>query len=83
MSSQALLFIQFSLFLRVLVKVTDEGCSWKVFPVSFFDEYKRELAGRLIEQALVFRNPNKLGKEKTVWQSCYDYVVLISLKLGL
>ena len=68
---------------RALVKVTDEGCSWKASPVSFFNKHKKELVGRLIEQALVFRNPNKLGKEKTVWQSCYDYVVLTSLKLGL
>ena len=68
---------------RVLITVDDEGCSWKVSPVSFFNKHKKELVGRLIEQALVFRNPNKLGKEKTVWQSCYDYVVLTSLKLGL
>lgn len=68
---------------RVLITVDDEGCSWKVSPVSFFNKHKKELVGRLIEQALVFRNPNKLGKEKTVWQSCYDYVVLTSLKSGL
>lgn len=68
---------------RALVKVTDEGCLWKASPVSFFNKHKKELVGRLVEQALVFRNPNKLGKEKTVWQSCYDYVVLTSLKLGL
>ena len=68
---------------RALVEVTDEGCSWKTSPVSFFSKHKGELVRRLIEQALVFRNPNKLGKEKTVWQSCYDYVILTSLKLGL
>lgn len=68
---------------RALVEVTDGECSWKASPVSFFNKHKSELVGRLVEQALVFRNPNKLGKEKTVWQSCYDYVVLTSLKLGL
>lgn len=68
---------------RALVKVADNGCSWKASPVSFFNKHKSELVGRLVEQALVFRNPNKLGKEKTVWQSCYDYVVLTSLKSGL
>lgn len=68
---------------RALVEVADNGCSWKASPVSFFNKHKSELVGRLVEQALVFRNPNKLGKEKTVWQSCYDYVVLTSLKSGL
>lgn len=68
---------------RALVEVTDDGCSWKTSPISFFNKHKSELVGRLVEQALVFRNPNKLGKEKTVWQSCYDYVVLTSLKSGL
>lgn len=68
---------------RALVEVADDGCSWKTSPISFFNKHKSELVGRLVEQALVFRNPNKLGKEKTVWQSCYDYVVLTSLKSGL
>lgn len=66
--------------LRVLVEVNEQGCTWKKPPVEFFNKYKKELVGRLIEQALVFRNPNKLGKEKTVWQSCYDCVLMKTLK---
>ncbi len=69
--------------MRALVEVNDDECKWKVSPVGFFNDHKKELVRRLVEQALVFKNPNKLGKEKTVWQSCYDYVVLTSLKSGL
>ena len=68
---------------RALVDVSEDKCSWKASPISFFNKHKSELVGRLVEQALVFRNPNKLGKEKTVWQSCYDCVVLTSLKSSL
>ena len=68
---------------RALVEVNDDKCSWKASPVSFFNKHKSELVGRLIAQAMVIKNPNQLGKEKTVWQSCYDYVVLESLKSGL
>ena len=69
--------------LRALIDIQDGRCSWKASPVSFFNKHKGELVGRLIEQALVFRNPNKLGKEKTVWRSCYDYVVMSVLKSHL
>ena len=68
---------------RALVNIKDGVCSWKVSPTSFFNKNKGELVVRLIEPAKVFGNPNKLGKEKTAWQSCYDYVMLASLKSGL
>ncbi len=66
--------------MRVLVEVNDNKCTWKASPIGFFNRHKKELVGRLIEQAQVFRNPNKLGKEKTVWQSCYDYAVMAVLR---
>jgi hypothetical protein len=69
--------------LRNLVEISDGKCFWKKDPVRFFEEYKSELVQRLGEQALVFRNPNKLGKEKTVWQSCYDYIAMEIMKLRL
>ena len=68
---------------RSLIEIDNDKCEWKTSPRSFFNKHKNELVDRLIEQALVFRNPNKLGKEKTVWQSCYDCVILASLKSGL
>ena len=68
---------------RALVEVNGDKCSWKTSPVSFFNKHKSELVGRLIEQAVLIKNPNQLGKEKTVWRSCYDSVVLASLKSGL
>jgi hypothetical protein len=68
---------------RNLVKVSDNKCIWKENPITFFEKCKDELIQRLCEQALAFQNPNKLGKEKTTWQSCYDYIAMESLKSGL
>lgn len=68
---------------RSLVEVDGDECSWKASPISFFNKHKNELIGRIIEQALVFRNPNKLGKEKTVWGYCYDYVKMMVLESGM
>ena len=68
---------------RNLVNVEGTLCSWKVSPISFFRGHKSAIVQRLVEQALVFRNPNKLGKEKTVWQSCYDCVAMSVLKSKL
>jgi hypothetical protein len=39
-----------------------------------------ELANRVGEQALEFRNPNKLGKDKATWRACYDSVELAVLR---
>lgn len=69
---------------RALVQVDSNGvCSWKIDPIKFLEQNEAELVGRLGEQALAFGNPTKLGKEKTVWRSCYDYVVMKMLKAGL
>lgn len=68
---------------RALVDVSDGQCAWKVSPIEFFNKNKVDIVRRLLEQALVFRNPNKLGKEKTVWQSCYDCILMKVLKSGL
>lgn len=68
---------------RSLVKIENDTCSWVVPPVEFFNSHQNELVRRLGDQALVFRNPTKLGKEKTVWQSCYDYMVMEVLKTQL
>lgn len=68
---------------RSLVQIEDEECSWIIPPAEFFEKHQQEIIRRLVDQALVFRNPTKLGKEKTVWQTCYDYVAMEVLKSQL
>ena len=59
---------------RNLVNISDSQCSWKTNPLNFYEDMKCELARRVGDQALTFRNPNKLGKDSNTWQSCYDAV---------
>ena len=68
---------------RNLVRCSKEKCEWKTNPVKFFHELKQELAERIGEQALGFRNPNKLGKDNATWGRCYDLVELETLKRNL
>lgn len=68
---------------RSLVEVDNDKVSWKRDPVKFFNEYKSELIQRLGDQALEMRNPNKLGKDKATWRTCYDYLALEIMKLRL
>lgn len=68
---------------RNIVRCTPEKCEWKTNPIKFFDELKTELSTRVGEQALEFRNPNKLGKDNATWGRCYDLVELETLKRHL
>lgn len=65
---------------RNLILCTSDKCTWKIDPVKFFEDLKDELASRVGEQALEFRNPNKLGKDKATWRTCYDSVELALLR---
>lgn len=65
---------------RNLIQCTSDKCTWKTDPAKFFEELKDELASRVGEQALEFRNPNKLGKDKATWRACYDSVELALLR---
>lgn len=69
--------------LRNLIDLKDNKCSWKRDPEKFFEEMKVELIQRVVDQAKEFRNPNKLGKSKDTWRSCYDCIALEVLKLNL
>lgn len=68
---------------RNLVKCSPDKCSWKTDPVQFFEELKVDLASRVGEQALEFRNPNKLGKDKATWRACYDSIELAMLRRNI
>lgn len=65
---------------RNLIQHTADKCTWKTDPVKFFEDLKVELASRVGEQALEFRNPNKLGKDKATWRACYDSIELAVLR---
>lgn len=69
--------------LRNLVRCDMDKCSWKTDPIKFFNELKNDLVARVGEQALEFRNPNKLGKDNATWGRCYDLVELETLKRAL
>ncbi len=68
---------------RNLIHLSTNKCSWKTDPIKFFEELKNDLASRVGEQALEFRNPNKLGKDKATWRACYDSIELAVLRRGL
>ena len=65
---------------RNVIKSSADKCTWKIDPVKLFEDLKVELANRVGEQALEFRNPNKLGKDKATWRACYDSVELAMLR---
>ena len=68
---------------RATVACENGKCSWKVDPIKFYDSIKGELAERVVEQAIEFRNPNKMGKDKATWGRCYDLVRLSVLERNL
>lgn len=68
---------------RNLVDCKGDGCTWKTNPIKFFRELEEDLAKRVGEQAIEFRNPNKLGKDTATWRMCYDAVALETLKRHL
>jgi hypothetical protein len=69
---------------RNLVSIENDKCSWKRDPSKFFSEIiKDDLVQRIVDQAKTFSNPNKLGKHKDTWRSCYDSVAMEVLKLNI
>jgi hypothetical protein len=59
---------------RNLVEIKDGLCKWKTDPILMFHEMKTELVTRVIDHLKEAKSANKLGKNKHVWQSCYDKV---------
>ena len=67
---------------RSLVNVEKNKVTWKSDPVDLFEEVKAMLAEAIGEQAIEFRNPNKLGKDSATWRLCYALVALEVAKRG-
>ena len=68
---------------RAAVNYQGGKCSWKIDPIKFYDSIKGELAERVVEQAIEFRNPNKMGKDRATWKLCHDLVRLSVLERSL
>ncbi|MCM2339408.1 MAG: AIPR family protein [Burkholderiales bacterium] len=67
---------------RSVVRIERNKVSWKIDPVELFEKVKPMLAEAIGEQAIEFRNPNKLGKDGATWRLCYALVALEVAKLG-
>jgi hypothetical protein len=61
---------------RPLVDCDGATCRWSSDPFAFFEKVKVELVTRVMEQAMEFRNPTKMGKDNATWGRCYDLVML-------
>ena len=54
----------------------DDGTvGWKVPPEELLEAVGPKLASFIGERALALKNPNQLGKDKSVWQLCYQEVL--------
>jgi len=67
---------------RPLVNIGKKECSWKSDPIKLFEDIKETLAQAICEQAIEFRNPNKLGKDGATWRLCYALAALEVAKRG-
>lgn len=65
---------------RNLIRDENDTYSWKDDPIKFYKSIADELVQRICEQAKIQKNPQRLGKDQTVWRSCYDCVQLAVLK---
>ncbi len=63
---------------RALIKDRGDRYEWSHNPFDVFEKHGTLLALRVCERALEHRNPNKLGKEISLWRGCYE-----GLKLAL
>ncbi|MEN9647526.1 MAG: hypothetical protein RLY57_330 [Candidatus Parcubacteria bacterium] len=65
---------------RYLVDSAADEVKWKTDPFKFFEVIKFEIARRIGERAMDIKNPTKMGKDVSTWQTCYDSVRLAYLE---
>lgn len=65
---------------RSCVQCEHNKCKWAINPIEFWSEINETLVARLAEQARTHKNPDKFGKDPTVWGRCYDTALLEILK---
>ncbi len=65
---------------RNLVVQNGGRYEWKQDPFAMWDEEKGNLVKRFGEDARKIQNPNKLGKDPSVWRNCYDAITIATLR---
>ena len=53
----------------------DEKMEWKVDPDILFDHIGKPIGANIAKEAKKLKNPNQLGKDKSLWQLCYQEVL--------
>lgn len=64
---------------RALVKVGDRGAEWLDDPFKVWEAQKNKLAESVGEEAKKLQNPNKMGKQKSLWEQCYRDILIARL----
>ena len=59
---------------RDLIVCKKDECDFSTDPIKLFHKLKETLFKRVLETAKDMENPNKLGKERLLWQACADIV---------
>jgi hypothetical protein len=68
---------------RALVTVQDGEATWIQDPIEVWAEQKERLASTVVEEAKKSQNPTKMGKQKSLWEQCYQRLVIAMLSKKL
>lgn len=64
---------------RALVKIENGKAVWQESPRKVWNAQKVHLAESIGEEAKKLQNPNKMGKQKSLWEQCYRDLLIAQL----
>jgi len=64
---------------RSLVQVEAGEVSWVADPIEVWGNHKKKLADSIGLAAKQLQNPNKMGKQKSLWETCYRDLLVARL----
>lgn len=64
---------------RALIKVEGETATWLDDPFKVWENQKSKLADSVGDEAKKLQNPNKMGKQKSLWEQCYRDLLIARL----
>jgi hypothetical protein len=64
---------------RALVKVENDKAYWTDNPLAVWDQQKERLATTIVDEAKRLQNPTKMGKQKSLWEQCYQRLMIARL----
>lgn len=64
---------------RALVKVEDGKAFWVEDPIAVWHEQKDKLVATVCGEAKQIQNPTKMGKQKSLWEQCYQRLMIARL----